>query len=67
MNWKFDFSPDTSAVSHVSKSSYYDGMLRFKQSSGRLTHDGRCALGKMLMDWVFAELRWCVKVSALAY
>lgn len=54
MNWKFDFSPETSAVLNVSElqqcargSEFH--CVKIEHVAGRLTHDGRCALGMISM------------------
>ena len=49
MNWKFDFSPETSAVLNISESlpgarSHRAHCVEITYIAGRLTHDGRCTL-----------------------
>ena len=50
INWKFDFSPETSAVYGVSiPESRYDGEKKKLSARWLLTHDGQCAL-KLIAD-----------------
>ena len=55
MNWKFDFSPETSAGLYVSYllqcARVQDASLRQHQACRRrLTHDGRCVLSMKSMS-----------------
>ena len=53
MNWKFDFSPETSAVMLLAVLTRYKFFYRYVRTgsiSAVLTHDGRCALWLLAME-----------------